>query len=71
MKDSDREAEIAQKIMEIIRLKKEVLQLVLPAQTVKHLEVIGNEVKAMLMETLVEGHEKTTQPSGIKKVEID
>jgi hypothetical protein len=69
MKNTD--AEIIAKIMEIVKLKKEILRLMVPEQTYKHLEVIGNEVKAILLESLCEDNQKPAEQPSVKKVEID
>jgi len=63
--------EVMQKIMEIIKLKKELIQLIVPGQTYKHLEVIGNELKAMIMETVCDSTKKSGQQTTVKKVNID
>lgn len=71
------QAEIFDKLVEIARLKKEVLQMILPEKTFKHLEVIGNEVKAMLFETVCDTIKAKNDPSksdvqkSVKKVVID
>ncbi len=69
---NNKEAEILGKVMEIFKLKKEIVQLMVPERTYKHLEVIGNEMKAMLIETLCDNQQDETQSNtGIKKVSID
>lgn len=65
------EPEVMAKITEIMKLKKELIQMIVPEQTYKHLEVIGNEVKAMVMETVCEGTKKSGQQTTVKKVNID
>ncbi len=65
------EPEVMEKITEIMKLKKELIQMIVPEQTYKHLEVIGNEVKAMVMETVCEGTKKSGQQTTVKKVNID
>lgn len=78
---NQKDTEILGKIMEIARLKKEIVQAIVPEKTYKHLEVIGNEFKAMVVDLISEGEDecKTTesdqpikdQHSKIKKVDID
>lgn len=63
--------EVMQKISEIIKLKKELIQMIVPEQTYKHIEVIGNEVKAMVMEMVCDGTKKSEHQSTVKKVNID
>lgn len=65
------EPEVMEKITEIMKLKKELIQMIVPEQTYKHLEVIGNEVKAMFMETVCDGTKKSEHQSTVKKVNID
>ena len=79
-----KEAEVLEKLVEIAKLKKELVELLVPAKTMKHLEVIGNEMKAMLLEAL-EGHldrdsdrgsdrgagESKSHESSVKKVDIE
>lgn len=48
------EAEIMTKLMEIARIKKEIVKLAVPEKTYKHIEVISNEIKAMIVEMLSE-----------------
>lgn len=64
MKDTD--VEIIAKIMEIVKLKKEIVRLMVPERTYKHLEVIGNEVKAMLLESLMEDDDSSTEKQTVK-----
>lgn len=59
-------AEVLDKLVEIAKLKMELVELVVPEKTFKHLEVIGNEIKAMLLETESKPHE-----SSVKKVDIE
>jgi hypothetical protein len=51
---NQKDAEILGKIMEIARLKKEIVQAIVPEKTYKHLEVIGNEFKAMVIDLIGE-----------------
>lgn len=51
---NQKDAEILGKMMEIARLKKEIVQAIVPEKTYKHLEVIGNEFKAMLVDLISE-----------------
>jgi len=51
---NQKDAEILGKIMEIARLKKEIVQAIVPEKTYKHLEVIGNEFKALLTDLISE-----------------
>lgn len=69
MKNTD--SEVIQKIVEITKLKKEILQLMLPEKTYKHLEVIGDELKAMVMESICKSNEKSDHQASVKKVNID
>ncbi len=59
-------AEVLDKLVEIAKLKMELVELVVPEKTFKHLEVIGNEIKAMLLET-----ESKPNESSVKKVDIE
>ena len=57
---------------EIARLKKEIVQAIVPEKTYKHLEVIGNEFKAMLTDLISEvACDCDSKHSNIKKVDID
>lgn len=49
---NQKDAEILGKMLEIARLKKEIVQAIVPEKTYKHLEVIGNEFKAMLVDMI-------------------
>lgn len=49
---NQKDAEILGKIMEIARLKKEIVQAIVPEKTYRHLEVIGNEFKAMVVDLI-------------------
>lgn len=49
---NQKDAEILGKMMEIARLKNEIVQAIVPEKTYKHLEVIGNEFKAMLVDLI-------------------
>lgn len=74
MKNAD--SEVIVKLMEIAKLKKDVIKLMLPEQTYKHLEVIGNEVKAMMMEAICESNQgakshTSEHQTSVKKVNID
>lgn len=51
---NQKDAEILSKIMEIARLKKEIVQAIVPEKTYKHLEVIGNEFKALVVDLISE-----------------
>ena len=51
---NQKDAEIFGKIMEIARLKKEIVQAIVPEKTYKHLEVIGNEFKALVVDLISE-----------------
>ena len=81
---NQKDAEILGKIMEIARLKKEIVQAIVPEKTYKHLEVIGNEFKALVIDLISEAacddreeaennaaDCKPTESSRIKKVDID
>ncbi|BEP29222.1 hypothetical protein [Helicovermis profundi] len=57
-------------IMEISRLKKKLLKSVVPEKTIKHLEVIANEVKEILIESIGEDTWDKNK-SKLKKVDID
>ncbi len=80
------EEEILVKLMEIARLKKEIVQMIVPEKTYKHLEVIGNEFKALLTDLISDvacecdckpsdsDHPlkaASKQQSKVKKVDID
>jgi hypothetical protein len=69
MKNTD--SEVMRKIMEITKLKKEIIQLILPENTYKHLESIGDELKAMVMESVCKSNEKSDHQTSVKKVNID
>lgn len=68
---------IFNKLTEIAKLKKELLQLVVPEKTYQHFEVIGREVKALIIEAVCDLERKNKQSkqtegtSVIKKVTID
>ncbi len=49
---NQKDAEILGKMMEIARFKKEIVQAIVPEKTYKHLEVIGNEFKALLVDLI-------------------
>ena len=78
----NKEAEVLDKLVEIAKLKRELVELMIPEKTLKHLEVIGNEMKAMLLEALEpndtsdkasdnkEEHSKPRE-SSVKKVDIE
>ncbi len=51
---NQKDAEILGKIMEIARLKKEIVQAIVPEKTYKHLEVIGNEFKSLVVDLISE-----------------
>lgn len=65
------DSQVITKLMEIAKLKKEVIKLMLPEQTYKHFEVIGNEIKAMLTESVCDTAQNSEQHSSLKKVNID
>jgi hypothetical protein len=71
------QAEILTKVAEIVKLKKELIQLIVPEKTYKHFEVIGNEVKALIIESICQTEEdnkdqpKSANESKVKKVTID
>jgi len=65
------ETEVVAKLVEIVRLKKEIMHLILPEKTMQHLEVIGNELKAMLLESLGDDDRKQASPSTVRKVDIE
>jgi hypothetical protein len=65
------ETEVIDKLVEIAKLKKEVVQLILPEKTMQHLEVIGHELKAMLLESLCDDTSEQAQPASVKKVDIE
>ena len=56
-------------IMEISKLKKKLLKSIVPEGTMKHLEVIGSEVKEMLIESLSDSTSEKSA-SKVKKVDI-
>ncbi len=58
-------------IMEIVHLKKKLLKTVVPEKTMKHIDVIGHEIKSMVLEALCDQASKNDDsPSKVKKVEI-
>lgn len=66
------EAEIISKFSDLIKIKKEMIQLMVPEQTYKHLEVIGNEIKAMAVEVICDLKQGEKEAhKNIKKVNID
>ena len=71
------EAEILGKLMEIARLKKEIVQAIVPEKTYRHLEVIGNEFKALIVDMMCDSmsdNEPEPAPKKqpkVKKVDID
>lgn len=69
MKNTD--SQVITKLMEIAELKKEVIKLMIPEQTYKHFEVIGNEIKAMLIESVSDTAQNSEKHSSLKKVNID
>ena len=76
--------EIIEKLIEAKKLEKEALMMLLPEKLQGHLEVIGNEVKAMLLDCVEELNMKDDEkqsankesnkdksPSKVRKVDID
>ena len=67
-------------LLQAKKLEKEALAALLPGDMTKHLDIIGKEVKAMLLETLIalnKSDTTETQPtetskpmSGVTKVDI-
>lgn len=67
-------------LLEAKKLEKEALATLLPGDMTKHLEIIGKEVRAMILETLIalnKSDTTETQPSetqktksGVTKVDI-
>jgi len=67
-------------LLEAKKMEKEALATLLPGDMIKHLDVIGKEVKAMILETIIalnESETKDEQPSetstsksGVTKVDI-
>lgn len=55
-------------IQEITHLKKKLLKSMIPEKTMKHLDVIGKELMAMVLESVCE--EETETKSKVNKVEI-
>ncbi len=61
-------------ILEIARLKKKLVKTIVPEKTMEHLEVIGREVKEMIIESLVDSKAKAKDnksKTGINKVTIE
>lgn len=75
------EVEMMAKLMEIARLKNEIIKLAVPEKTYKHIEVISGEIKAMIVEMLsesdkmnkseVSSNKDSRTNSKLKKVDID
>ena len=63
--------EVVDKLAEIARLKMEVMRLILPENTLQHLEVIDKEIKAMLREYLGDEAGEQGPPSPVRKVDIE
>lgn len=58
-------------IMEIVQLKKKLVKTVIPEKTMNHLDVIGKELKAMVLESMCDQvTDPDESPSKVKKVEI-
>jgi len=57
-------------MLEIMKLKKKLVKSIVPEQTMGHLDVIGKEVKAMILESLIHETKNTEKTSKVKKVEI-
>jgi len=62
-------AQVIEKLIEAKRLEKEAFMMLLPEKMQKHLEVIGNEVKAMLLDYILDVNEEEKSPK-VKKVDI-
>ena len=61
-----------EKFMELSRLKKEMLAVILPENVMGHVEVINKEIKMMITELICESSNGTDEKkSGVTKVEID
>lgn len=61
-----------EKFMELSRLKKEMLAVILPENMIGHVEVINKEIKMMITELICESSKGTEEKkSGVTKVEID
>lgn len=63
-------------ILEIAKLKKKLLKTIVPERTMEHLEVIGNEFKHMVLESIGDHGAKKTiinkkTTTGVKKVDIE
>lgn len=62
-----------EKLMELSRLKNEMLRVVLPEKVMGHVEVINKEIKMMITELVcdVSKDKSNDHKSGVTKVEID
>lgn len=76
-------SEVIEKLMEAKRLEKEALMMLLPEKMQGHLEVISNEVKAMVFDYIEDfnkkqedeschdrAYKKNSNTSKVKKVDI-
>lgn len=57
-------------IMEIFQLKRKLIKSIVPEQTMKHLDVIGSEIKEIIKESLQDHIKDDNESSKVKKVEI-
>ncbi|MBR5421944.1 MAG: hypothetical protein IK115_12440 [Lachnospiraceae bacterium] len=65
-----RDLEMISRLREAAGYQIKAIRALIPERTLKHLDVIGNEIKLMLTEAKEKDEEETKKSSKSKKVEI-
>ncbi len=59
-------------MLDIYKLKKKLIKTIVPKKTMNHLEVIANEIKKMIVESIGDlDTSKVSNNTGVSKVNID